>query len=123
MEVILDTNFILECIKNKIDLSDLQLYGKIIIPIQSIKELDFISRDKRKSIKDKNNAIIALKIIELKNFSLIDLKKEKVDEGIIDYVKNKKDVIIATLDRELKNKISDLCKILSIRNKKKIVLL
>ncbi len=106
-KAILDTSFILSCIKNKIDFfEDLKFKGfQAVIPHQVIKELK------------KLNAKLALKLLEKNRFKKIDLKQKNVDKGLIKIAKEK-DVIIATLDREIKKKIKSPK--LIIRGKKKL---
>jgi len=100
--VLLDTNFILSCVRNKIDfVEELQLSGrKILLPIQVVDELKEIV--KKKKYKSKSEAEFALKLLGHSNFEKIDLKEKYVDKGIRKFVEKNKSVIIATLDRELK---------------------
>jgi hypothetical protein len=123
MRVLLDTNFILECVKNKIDLSELEIYGNIILPVQVYSELQLISLDSRQKEKDKKIARLALQIIEERRFDKTSLGNEKVDDGIVNYVRRNENIIVATLDKELKDRLDGISKTLTIRNKKKIVLL
>ena len=117
-KVILDTNFILSCVKEKIDFfEEIRFLGmKIIIPKQVINEIKRISN--KKAIKD--NALLSLKIIEKNKFESIDLKENYVDKALIKFLKKNPDIIIASLDKELTNKIKN--RKLIIRNKKKLVL-
>jgi len=121
MKILLDTNFILSCVKQKIDfLEELFFLGYgILIPKQVFLELDNISKSKQKHYF-RNNAALALKI--LKNaegsFDDVNLKDNNVDRGIEKFAKFNKGVIIATLDEELKKKIPN--KKLVIRGKKKL---
>jgi len=105
-KVILDTNFILTAIKYKIDFLDgIKFLGLTpIIPKQVINELKKIIKSKKKG-KFKEHAELALKILEKKNIRKIDLKTNYVDKGILNYAKKDKGVIIATMDKELKNKL------------------
>jgi len=123
MRVLLDTNFILECVKNKIDLSELEIYGNIILPVQVYSELQLISLDSRQKEKDKKIARLALQIIEERRFDKTSLGNEKVDDGIVNYVRRNENIIVATLDKESKDRLDGISKTLTIRNKKKIVLL
>lgn len=118
-KVILDTNFVLTCIRNKIDFSEeIKLRGmQILIPQQVIKEIRGIA-DSRKKLRFREEANIALKILEKIPFKKIDLKEKNVDKGIIKFAEKNKKVIIATLDRELKRKIKNSK--LVIREKKKL---
>jgi rRNA-processing protein FCF1 len=112
-QVILDTNFILTCIKQKIDLfEELRFEGfQVVVPKQVIKELENLS-------KNKEQAKFALSLLRANRPKLIDLKGKTVDKAIINYTKSHKDVVIATLDKEIKDKISNN-KII-IRGKKKL---
>lgn len=118
-QVILDTNFILICIKQKIDFfEEIKFMGiQILIPKQVIKEIKGIINSKKK-LHFKEDAKIALKLLEKNPFKEIDLNEKCVDKGLIQFAKKNKDVIIATLDRELKNKIQNSK--LVIRGKKKL---
>ena len=120
-KVILDTNFILTCIKQKIDFfEDLKFMGtRVLIPKQVIKEIKSIINSKKK-LHFKEDAKLALKLLEKNSFKEIDLKEKNVDKGIVKYSK-KNDVIVATLDRELKNKIKNSK--LVIKEKKKLKVL
>lgn len=110
---LLDTNFILTCIKQKIDFSEeLKLMGlEILIPAQVIREL--------KNLKIQE-AEFALKFLEKNknDFKEIDIGKGNVDKQILNYVKDKSEIIVATLDRELKAKLEN--KKIIIRGKKKL---
>lgn len=118
-QTILDTNFILTCIKQKIDFFEyLKFMGiQILIPKQVIKEIKGIINSKKK-LHFKEDAKIALKLLEENPFKEIDLNEKCVDKGLIKFAKKNKDVIIATLDRELKNKIQNSKMV--IREKKKL---
>lgn len=115
-QAILDTSFILSCVKQKIDfLEDLELKGiRILVPYQVVEEL--------KKLSEKNlNAKLSLKILQTRKFKNIDLKQKNVDNGIIDFAKENPDFLVATLDRIIKKKTKN-SKIV-IRGKKKIEIL
>ena len=109
--VLLDTNFILSCIRKKIDFfEEIRPMGLvIIIPKQIIEEIKGLS-------KSKQEAGIALKLLEKNEFKKINLHGKNVDNGIIKIAKENENYIIATLDREIKNKIKN--QKLVIRGKK-----
>lgn len=115
-QAILDTSFILTCVKQKIDLFDnLELKGiKSLIPSQVIDELEKLS-GKNPSAK------LTLKILKCKKFRKIDLKNKNVDKGIIDFAKENPDFLVATLDRVIKKKTKNSN--IVIRGKKKIELI
>ncbi len=109
-KVILDTNFILTCVKQKIDfLDDLFFWGyKILIPKQVFTELDQIMHSKQK-YHSRNDASLALTILEKTegSFDDIDLKDSNVDRGLVKFAEQNKDVVVGTLDRKLKHKIKN----------------
>jgi len=117
-QVILDTNFILTCIKQKIDFfKEIELMGsKILIPKQVIQEIKRIS-DSKKKFKYREEAKLALRLLEKSKFKKVDLKSKNTDNGLSKYSKEN-DVIVATLDKELKRKIKTPK--LIIRGKKKL---
>ena len=103
--VILDTNFILSCLRKKIDFFDeIQLMGfHVLIPVQVIKELENIQNSKQK-LHFREDAKIAIKLIESGKFKKVGLDGKNVDYGIIKLAKENEDFIVATLDREIRNK-------------------
>lgn len=122
MEVVLDTNFIIEMVKNKVDILDIIDYGKITIPRQVLIELEKISVDG--DSEDNKIAELALRVIENNEdkISIIELEKKYVDLGIEKYAKNNR-IILATIDLELKKKLAGKARILTLMNRKKLVLL
>ncbi len=114
-KVLLDTSFILSCIRNKIDFfEEISLMGiQIIIPEEVILEVE--------RFKDrKTEANVALSLINQNNdeFEKIELGKGHVDNKIIDYANKENDFVVATLDKEVKEKL--LGKIMVIREKKRL---
>ena len=107
---LLDTNFILTCIKQKIDFfEELRFMGfEIIIPDRVIDEL--------KKLKQ----TLALKLLEKNNFKKIILIGKDVDNSIINYAKKNPEVLIATLDKELQEKLKN--KKIVIRGKRKLAI-
>lgn len=118
-KVVLDTNFILTCTKQKIDFFDeIRLKGMdILIPEEVFGEIKKI-RDFGKKLHFRENAKLALKILEKGEFKKIRLETTDVDNGLVNFATKNRDVIIATLDRELKKKIKKPK--LVIRGKKKL---
>ena len=111
--VLLDTNFILSCIRKKIDFFDeIQSLGlSVIIPKQVTEEIRGLTNSKLE-------AETALKIIEKNEFRKVTLHGKIVDNGIVKMAKENEGWIIATLDREIKNKIKN--QKLTIRGEKKL---
>jgi len=105
-QAILDTNFILTCVKQKIDFfHDLELRGiKILIPKQVIKEIKNIASSKKK-LHFREDAKLSLKILDKNNFKQVNLKVGYVDKALIQFAQENKKIIVATLDKEIKNKI------------------
>ena len=109
-QVLLDTNFILTCMKQKIDFFDeIPVMGiKIIIPQNVLDELQ----------KLKKSSALKLMEQEKANFVKLFLAGKNVDNSIIRYAKENKDLIIATLDKGIQKKIKN--KKLIIRDKKQL---
>ena len=128
MAVILDTNFLLYVVKNKIDfvreidkLCDFSY--DLIIPKQVLDELHSISKGKDNKRKDKVAAELALqilgKIAEKDGILVIEAKGKNADDAIVNIVKknHNKEVMVATMDKELKKRIKKI-NIISIRQGK-----
>lgn len=105
--VLLDTNFILSCIRKKIDFIDqIQMLGlKIIIPLEVKKELKNLLERSQKKTQEESR--IALKLLEKNKFEEIELGIKNVDNGIVEFANKNKDYIIATLDKEIQEKIEN----------------
>ena len=114
-KVILDTSFILSCIRNRIDFfEDISLMGiQIIIPQEVLSE---ILRFKDKKME----ARVAFSLIDKNpsSFERLTLGVGHVDKRIIEYANEHNDMIVATLDREIKEKIHG--KAMVIREKKRL---
>lgn len=97
-KVLLDTSFILSCVRKKIDFfEEIKNLGiEIIIPLGVIREISCLSNSKYE-------ASVALKLLEKNIFSEISLKGGNVDKSIINYV-NKNHLIIGSLDNEIMEK-------------------
>ena len=121
-QAVLDTNFILTAIKNKIDfIEEITFLGLTpVVPEQVITELEKIVESEKK-LKFKDDAQLGLKILEKKKIEKIDLKNDYVDDGLIDYAQENKSAIFATMDKELKSKIPN--RKLVIRAKKGLEIL
>ena len=100
MEVLLDTSFILSCVREKVDFTLADEYGKLLLAREVIQELEKLASSKR---PDSNLATLALKIIDCnkEKFRIIELENEDVDSGIIEYARAKK-TIVATMDARIK---------------------
>ncbi len=118
-KAILDTSFILTCVKQKINfLDEIKFMGiKVLIPEEVLDEVRKIMKSGKK-LHFRENAKLALKILNKNGFKKIRLGTAHVDKGLVNFAEKNKDVIVATLDRELKKKIKKPK--LVIRGKKKL---
>ncbi len=105
MEVFLDTNFIISCVKKRIDFIDeLLMQGfRIIVPREVIQEL----KDLRLNVAHTDRVAIdvALKMFIGKRIEKGKLGGKTVDEGLI--AKGKQGAYIATLDAAIKRAVSN----------------
>ncbi len=120
-QVILDTNFIIACVKQKIDfLEEIPFLGlQVLIPEQVIGELKNV-QEKAKKLKNREEAMIAINLLNSNkgSYKKIDLKSGHVDKKIIAYARTYPDVIVGTLDGEIKKAVKN--NKLVIRSKKKL---
>lgn len=120
-KVVLDTNFILTCIRNKIDFyEELFHRGHLVqIPREVIAEIKRLM-DSSKKLKFKEEANLALKLIESSDHELVDCPGKYVDKGLIKYCNENPNVVLATMDKVLKKSVKN--RKMVIRNKKKLEL-
>ena len=126
VKVLLDTNFLVYCAKQKIDylgkIRDLISGGELIVFSSIIDELKKLS-DKAGKASDKQAAELALKIlkkyIKKKEIKVLETKKS-ADKAILEAAKS--EVVVATADRILKKKLKKKARILSIRQKRDLKL-
>ena len=83
MKVLLDTNFIISCIINKIDFIDeIESLGlEILVPKQVVDELERISHSKKKKYF-KDAASFSLELLKKKIFKSVNLINNYVDKEI-----------------------------------------
>lgn len=116
MEVILDSSFIISCVKRKIDfLEELEQLGfRIIVPkevLQEMKDLKLRSPHAEKSAIE-----VALDIFSRRKIEKMSLSEGKsVDEGLISL--GKKGAFIATLDGGIRRVVPNLVVINNAGNK------
>mgnify|MGYP000370307043 CR=1 FL=1 len=124
MEILLDTNFILTCAKQGVDFNSLA--NKIIdeeikwiVPQDILNELSFLSNKNGIKISDKDAAKLGFEIIQNLKPEIIKLpgKNPNIDIKIVNYIIGK-DVVLATLDKGLKERVDN--KILTIRGKNRL---
>ena|SRR3989338_5975955 len=104
--ILVDTNMLITCVKNKVDIFNIleQKGLKITIPEQVITELESIHESK-KPIKQRTYAHLTLQILEKRMFKTIDLKTTNVDKGILEFAKANPRITVATLDRNLRERL------------------
>jgi len=110
MKILLDTNFILTSVKQKLDFFRLadELFDEElewIVPVEVLEELKKLSKRKGEKTKDRQAAQTALEILKKHKTEKIKLKNQNVDKGLGNYVKKHK-IVLATLDKELKKQIN-----------------
>ena len=115
-KVILDTDFIINAVKNKIDVGT--EIKSLILDKTQISYLD-------QTIKElKGKPFEALTLNLIKKFKPIKTKQDKsVDNLILDLIRDKKDIIIATQDKNLKEKLKKgKISVITIRQQKYLIL-
>lgn len=116
MEVILDTNFIISCIRKRIDfIEELEKMGfKILLPLSVMQEMKDLKLTKRVSHEEKSAIEIAFQMFSQKKIKKTRIGNDGVDKGLIK--KGKEGVYIATLDREIKRNVPNRIVISNARN-------
>ncbi len=126
MKILLDTNFILTCAKQKIDfpvvvneIIDQKI--KWLIPQDVLNELGTLKDRTGIKVEDRDAAKLSFEIIKSLNPKIIQLsgKNPNVDIKIVRYITDK-NIVLATLDKNLKSRVDN--KILTIRGKKNLEL-
>jgi rRNA-processing protein FCF1 len=120
-KIILDTNFILNCIGNKLDFfEEILMKGhSVLIPVEVIEEIKRL-RDSSKAMKFKEQADLALKLIKAHDYEEVSAPGRYVDVGLKKYLEENPLVILATMDKELKKSVKN--RKMVVRNKKKLEL-
>lgn len=121
MKILLDTNFILTCVKEKIDFKKIteEIISEEIewlIPQQVLNELGNLKDNKNYKGKDKEAAKLSFFILQSINPKIIELNKNRnIDIAIINFILNT-DIALATLDKKLKQRVPNN-KILTLKGK------
>lgn len=112
------------CIKQKLDFVSLaeEIFNESIewiIPQDVLDELGNLKDKKGMKVADKNAAKLSFEILQTIRPKIVELpgKNPNVDIKIVNYIMDKK-IILATLDKNLKNRVKN--KILTIRGKKSL---
>ena len=115
--IIFDTNFLVDIVKFKIDLGDID---KLITRPYRFETIGSVVSELKK-INNKNSKV-ALKIIYEKKFKILKARHKNVDDEIVDIVKkNERDKkpVVATNDTKLRKRIKALdAKVIYLRAKK-----
>ncbi len=122
MKVLLDTNFLLTCAKQKVDFAELigeQVDEKIewIVPEEVIAELTELSERKGMKGADKDAAKMALLLADKMGYELVRINNKNVDVGIADFIRGKL-IALATLDKGLKKRVDNT--IITISDKRQV---
>ena len=127
MQILLDTNFILTCAKQKIDF-DAVMNGitteevKWIVPEEVLTELRGLQFGGKIKTKERNAVSIAIELTTHLGAQVVKLSRTSsdVDTKIVNYLRGK-NIVLATLDKNLKSRVKN--KILTIRNKKHLTII
>jgi len=106
--VLIDTNFILTCIRQKIDFFEwFKLNGiSVIIPIEVINELKMLAGRSKDALSLESK--FAMKLLKNNKFQEIGLEGgDCADKVIVNHARKHPDLIIATLDKEMRDKIKN----------------
>jgi len=113
MKIVLDTNFLISCLKFNIDFFSELIGEELYIIDKTITELEKLIKGGK--AQDKQRAKIVLALLKKKKIKKL---KSKESETVDDKLARLKGYVIATQDKELKTRIKG--KKLIIRAKKKL---
>lgn len=115
-KILLDTNFILDCIKFHLDIKS--EISKVLDENFSLNIFDVT----KKELREKKYENIALELINRFNVNIFNTDSSNVDQAI--FALDKKDLIVATSDKKLKEKLKNSnIPILVIRQKRHLKLI
>jgi rRNA-processing protein FCF1 len=118
MKIILDTNFLIDCIRFNINIKS-ELVGNelFVLDLEKFEMEKIIER----GTKESKLAKTALEFVNKNKIKILESGEKDVDESLIKY--SKEGYVIATHDRVLKNKLKkSVSKIIFIRQKKYLVI-
>ncbi len=106
MNVLLDTNFLVYCAKQKIDYKEIiptiiTQKHEIVVPRQVVEELKKLSQNAGK-YRDREAAALALRLLQANKIPVIELPGRTADDALIH---GSKKGVVATIDRELRRKV------------------
>ena len=120
--IILDTNFILTCVRQEIRLfeqfRDSFPGEKIIVPEIVIEELNHLAKNMKLKMSERESADLSLQIIGRENILILDMPEEKADDAIVNYAAKNPGSIVASLDKGIVKRLKRKAKFLTIRKNK-----
>ncbi len=138
MKIILDTNFLVYCAKEKLDYKEkisnmINEDYELVVPNKVIEELKMITKKTKTKIpiskrkpkfkkttgRDKEAADLALQLVEKNNITKLPTVGDSVDNSIINLAKENPKNIVCTLDRELRKVLG---RVILINKGKKLML-
>ncbi len=117
MQVILDSSFIISCVRERIDfLSQLQEQGFTpIVPREVLQEMKDLRISNRSSREDRLAIDVAFTLLEKEKVKKTTLGEGKIDDFLIK--RGQEGIFIATLDNGIKKKIPKKVVIFKAQNK------
>ena len=105
MEVLLDTSFIVSCVRKRIDfLAQLKEQGfKVVVPLEVLQEMKDLRKKPSTSLDDRIVIDVAFEMFKQRGIKKIKVGGKNVDEGLI--AKGKKGFVVATLDSVIKRAV------------------
>lgn len=104
MKILLDTSFLISCVKHKIDFF---LELERIFPEKHELIILTCIEGELENLSSKNrDAKLALKLVRFKKVKVVKGNSKPCDQSILDYAKAKK-AVICTLDREIREKAKE----------------
>lgn len=125
MKIIIDTNFFLIPQKFGVDIFKefdrvIEEKYELIVPDLVLKELKGLSRGKS---RDAKAAKFGLKLFKSKDIKVLNTKQRSADKAILKLSEKFSSCAVATLDKNLRQKILESgTKVIYLRNKKYLVL-
>jgi rRNA-processing protein FCF1 len=117
MEVILDSSFVISCIRNRIDfLTQLEEQGfRVKVPREVLQEMKDLKKKNGTSHDDRVAIDVAMEMFESRKIGKMRLIGKSVDDGLIE--KGRQGIYIATLDNGIKREIPKKIVIFSAKGK------
>ena len=117
MQVLLDSSFIISCIRERIDfLSQLHEQGFVpVVPREILQEMKDLRTSDKLSREDRLSIDLAFEMLEKNKVKKTTLGNGKMDELLIR--KGKEGIFIATLDNGIKKKIPKKIVIFKAQNR------